>query len=117
MPSTRSALRSQASHENPTTTSPSTTSSASKRAPLGEITGNQEEVPIAVDNPEEILKAKRGTAKGKKSKSSKKSKKDAQNTNNEEDSGKVLPDENESETSSAVDDACQDLLRDQTQGH
>ncbi|KAL8756399.1 MAG: hypothetical protein Q9199_002961 [Rusavskia elegans] len=114
MPSTRSALRSQASHENPTTTSPPT-SSASKRAPLGEITGNQEEVPIAVDDPEEILKANRGTAKGKKSKSSKKSKKDAQNTSNEADSGKVLPDENESETSSAVDDACQDLLRDQTQ--
>lgn len=113
MANTRSALRSQGPHENPTT-SPSST--ASKRAPLGEITGNQEEVPGAVDDPEEILKANRGTAKEKKSKRSKKSKKDAQSTNNEV-SGKVLPDENESETSSAVDNACQDLLKDQTQGH
>ncbi|KAL8851936.1 MAG: hypothetical protein Q9221_003147 [Calogaya cf. arnoldii] len=118
MPSTRAALRSQAPHENPDiaiTTSPSTTPSAPKRNPLGEITGNQEDVPIAVDDPEEILTANRGTAKGKKGKSSKKSKKDAQQPNNDE-SGKVLPDENESETSYAVDNACQDLLKDQTPG-
>ncbi|KAL8656521.1 MAG: hypothetical protein Q9226_002635 [Calogaya cf. arnoldii] len=118
MPSTRAALRSQAPHENPDlaiTTSPSTTPSAPKRNPLGEITGNQEDVPIAVDDPEEILKANRGTAKGKKGKGSKKSRKDAQKPNNDE-SGKVLPDENQSETSYAVDNACQDLLKDQTPG-
>ena len=113
MPSTRAALRSQATSEDSSTVAP-TPPPATKRAPLREITGNQEEVPIAVDDPEEILKGNKGTGKGKKSKSSK-SKKDAENTNDEE-SAKVLPDENRSETSSAVDGACQDLLRDQTQG-
>ncbi len=115
MPSTRAALRSQAPSEdsNNIGTPPPP---APKRAPLGEITGNQEEVPVAVDDPEEILKANKATGKRKKSKSSKKSKKHVA-TPEDEESGKVLPDENRSETSSAVDGACQDLLRDQTQGH
>ncbi|KAL9035330.1 MAG: hypothetical protein Q9180_004920 [Flavoplaca navasiana] len=113
MPSTRAALRSQAPSEDSSTVAP-TPPPATKRSPLREITGNQEEVPIAVDDPEEILKGNKGTGKGKKSKSSKKSKKDVESTNDEE-SGKVLPDENRSETSSAVDGACQDLLKDQTQ--
>lgn len=114
MPSTRAALRSQAPSEDSNTVD-TTPPPALERAPLREITGNQEEVPVAVDDPEEILKANKGTGKGKKSKGSKKSKKDVGNTHDEE-SGKVLPDENRSETSSAVDGACQDLLRDQTRG-
>ncbi|KAL8998564.1 MAG: hypothetical protein Q9169_002404 [Polycauliona sp. 2 TL-2023] len=117
MPSTRAALRSHAPHEGSdvaTTMPPSSTPPASKRTPLGEITGNQEEVPIVLPDPEEVLKAKQGPSKGKKSKSSKKPKKSAQNTEDGE-SGKVLPDENQSDTSSAVDNACQDLLKEQPQ--
>ncbi|KAL8734368.1 MAG: hypothetical protein Q9166_001566, partial [cf. Caloplaca sp. 2 TL-2023] len=117
MPRTRAALRSQASPEDsdiaattPLPASPPVT----RRIPLGEITGNQEEVTVAVDNPEEILKANKGAGKGKKGKGSKKTKKDVLNDNDDE-PGKVLPDENESETSSAVEDACQDLLKEHPQ--
>lgn len=86
-----------------------------KRQPLGEISGNQEELPAAVEDPEQILKANKGPGKGKKGKGSKKSKEHEEAANNEK-SKDVLPDENESETSSAVEDACQDLLREQSKG-
>ena len=118
MPRTRAAQRSQASPEDSDAASQTTVSatpSATKRAPLGEVSGNQEEVPVAVDEPEVILKANKGAGKGKKGKSSKQSKKAVQDANNDE-PGKVLPDERRSEMSPAVDDACQDLLSDRTQG-
>ncbi|KAL8916965.1 MAG: hypothetical protein Q9172_006031 [Xanthocarpia lactea] len=117
MPRTRAAQRSQASPEDSdgaSQTTVSATPSATKRAPLGQISGNREEVPLAVDEPEVILKANKGAGKGKKGKSSKQSKKAVQDANNDE-PGKVLPDERRSEMSPAVDDACQDLLSDRTQ--
>ncbi|KAL8780405.1 MAG: hypothetical protein Q9213_006490 [Squamulea squamosa] len=115
MPRTRAALRSQALPEVPdiaaTIPLPATPPIA-RRAPLGEVSGNQESVPVSVDNPEGILKAHKGAVKGKKGQSSKKPKYDVQNNKSE----KVLPDENQSEASSAVEDACQDLLIEQSQG-
>lgn len=86
-----------------------------KRAPLGEISGNQEGLPAAVEDPEQILKANKGPGRGKKGKVTKKNKKHEEAANNAKPAG-VLPDENESESSSAVDDACQDLLNHQPQG-
>ncbi|KAL8798700.1 MAG: hypothetical protein Q9182_006451 [Xanthomendoza sp. 2 TL-2023] len=118
MPRTRAALRSQASPDEAklaATVPLPATPPVTRRSPLGEITGNKNEVPIAVDDPEEILKVNKGTGKGKKGQNSKKSKKDAQNLNNNE-SREVLPDENESETSTAVEDACQDLLDEHPRG-
>ncbi|KAI4116137.1 MAG: hypothetical protein LQ345_003397 [Seirophora villosa] len=88
---------------------------STKRMPLGEISGNQEELPTPVENPEQILKANKGPGKGKKGKSSKKSKGLDEAGNTGKSTG-VLPDEVESETSSAVDDACQDLLKDGHEG-
>ncbi|KAL8957094.1 MAG: hypothetical protein Q9183_006149, partial [Haloplaca sp. 2 TL-2023] len=81
-----------------------------RRKPLGELSGNQEDPPAAIDNPEEILKANKGHGKGKKGKGQKKAKKQVQASENRA-SKQVIPDENESETSSAVEDACQDLLQ------
>ncbi|KAL8735268.1 MAG: hypothetical protein Q9181_002880 [Wetmoreana brouardii] len=118
MPRTRAAHRSQASPEDTqlaANTPLPATPPVTRRKPLGEISGNQEEVPVAVDNPEEILKANKGPGKGKKGKNVKRSKKEAQ-TAKSHGPENVLPDENESETSSAVEDACQDLLKDQPQG-
>ncbi|KAL8702156.1 MAG: hypothetical protein Q9201_004548 [Fulgogasparrea decipioides] len=115
MPRTRAAHRSQASPEDTqiaANTPLPATPPVTRRKPLREISGNQEEVPGAVDNPEEILK---GPGKGKKGKNIKKSKKDAQTAKNHGPEN-VLPDKNESETSSAVEDACQDLLKEQPQG-
>ncbi|KAL8810268.1 MAG: hypothetical protein Q9200_002708 [Gallowayella weberi] len=117
MPRTRAALRSQASPDEAelaATVPLPATPPVTRRSPLGEITGNKIEVPLAVDDPEEILKANKGTGKGKKGHNSKKSKNDAQNLNNNE-SREVLPDENESQTSTAVDDACQNLLNEHPQ--
>lgn len=86
-----------------------------RRAALGEISGNQEGLPTAVEDPEQILKAYKALGKAKKDKASKKPKKQDGSGNNEAPSD-VLADEIESETSSAVEDACQDLLREQPEG-
>ncbi|KAL8926386.1 MAG: hypothetical protein Q9208_002929 [Pyrenodesmia sp. 3 TL-2023] len=85
-----------------------------KRVPLGEISGNQEDFPAVVEDPEQILKANKGPGRGKKGKVTKKNKQHEEVANNAKPAG-VLPDENESESSSAVDDACQDLLKHQPQ--
>lgn len=115
---TRAAMRSQASSDNSgvdATMSLSINTPTSRRMPLGEISGNQEEFPAAVEDSEAKVKANKGPGKGKKGKASKKSKK-----KNEagaiQGSGDVLPDDNESEISSAVEDACQDLRKEQAQG-
>ncbi|KAL8694620.1 MAG: hypothetical protein Q9224_003532, partial [Gallowayella concinna] len=117
MPRTRAALRSQASPDEAdiaATVPLPATPPITRRSPLGEVTGNKQEMPAAVDNPEEILKANKGTGKGKKGKNTKKSKKDVENVNKDE-SREVLPDENESETSTAVEDACKDLFNEHPQ--
>ena len=86
-----------------------------RRKPLGEISGNQEEPPAAIDSPEEVSKANKGSGKGKKGKGQKKAKKQVQ-ASEKHVSKQVIPDENESGTSSAVQDACQDLLQEKPSG-
>lgn len=115
---TRAALRSQACPEDSEIAAAvplPATPLVIRRTPLGEISGNQEELPAAVEDPEGILKANKGPRKGKKGKTSKRSKKNDQKTDSKK-SGDVLPDDNGSETSSAVEDACEDLLKEQAQG-
>ncbi|KAL8721498.1 MAG: hypothetical protein Q9225_001843 [Loekoesia sp. 1 TL-2023] len=114
---TRAALRSQASPEASeiaATVPLPATPPVTRRTPLGEISGNQEEFPAAVEDPEGTLKANKGPRKGKKGKASKKPKKNDQKPDSKK-SEDVLPDDNGSETSSAVEDACQDLLKEQAQ--
>lgn len=116
MPNTRAALRSQPKDTDIAANVPlPATPPVTRRKPLGEISGNQEELPAAIDDPEQILKANKGPGKGKKGKGAKKSKKQSQPADNQA-LEEVVPDENESETSSAVEDACQDLLKEQPQG-
>lgn len=114
---TRAAMRSQVSSDNSAvgaTISFPTISLTNRRMPLGEISGNQGEFPAATENTEVTTKANKGPGKGKKGKASKKFKNDeAAGTNKSKD---VLPDDNESEISSAVEDACQNLWKEQTQG-
>ncbi|KAL9006760.1 MAG: hypothetical protein Q9188_000538 [Gyalolechia gomerana] len=109
-------MRSQVSSENSgvgAAFSLPTTPPITKRMPLGEISGNQEELMAAVEHPEGTLKANKGP-KGKKGKTSKESEKNDEAAGTKE-SGDVLPDDNESEISSAVEDACQELMKEQAQ--
>ncbi|KAL8944869.1 MAG: hypothetical protein Q9216_000159 [Gyalolechia sp. 2 TL-2023] len=113
---TRATVRSQASSENSgvgTALSPPQTPPITKRTPLGEISGNQEEILTVVEDPEGAPIANKGK-KGKKRKNWKKAKKNNEATGSKE-SENVLPDDNESELSSAVEDACQELLKEQAQ--
>ncbi|KAI4201912.1 MAG: hypothetical protein LQ350_002959 [Teloschistes chrysophthalmus] len=82
-----------------------------RRKPLGEISGNQEDLPAPLDDPEVTLKSKKGPEKGK-GKKGKIGKKHKENHGCEE----VIPDENKSEGSSAVEDACNELLNPEPQG-
>ncbi|KAL9602229.1 MAG: hypothetical protein Q9219_001953 [cf. Caloplaca sp. 3 TL-2023] len=114
---TRPGLRSQVSPDNSQLAAASplpATSPVTKRAPLGEITGNQEELPARVEGSEAPKRTGKGLGKGKKGKTSKKSKK-INDSLDEKKSENVLPDDNESEVSSAVEDACQELLKEQSQ--
>ena len=115
---TRAALRSQPSPDDSVVAAAIPlpgTPPVIRRTPLGEISGNQEELPAVVDDPETLLQTNKGFRKGKNGKATKKSKKNGQGKNKKS-SEDVLPDDNESETSSAVEDACQDLRKEQTQG-
>ncbi|KAI4138862.1 MAG: hypothetical protein LQ341_004477 [Variospora aurantia] len=115
---TRAAMRAQPSHDDSAVAAAvalPATPPVTKRTPLGEISGNQEELPTSVEDPEQILKTNKGPGKGRKGKGTKKSKGQDESGKNGK-AASVLPDEIESETSSAVDDACQDLLKEQHEG-
>ena len=115
---TRAALRSQASpndSEIAATVPLPATPPVTKRAPLGEIIGYQDQVRTPAGDSEELPKANKGPKKGKKVKSSKNPPKQNQQTDNGM-SQKVVKDDNESEPSSAVEEACQDLARDDSPG-
>ena len=78
-----------------------------EREPLGEVVGNVVEEALVVD----VVKAeKRGGAKGRKAKGTKKGKKQPK-TDYEETVPDVLDDDNPSASSSAVEEACVDLMK------
>lgn len=86
------------------------------RAPLGEITGNSEEVKAMVNNLEELVKAqKKAPPKGRRGKIQSNEKKLALHARREE-RVEVIEDDNQSATSSAVDEACQELMREPSGG-
>lgn len=86
------------------------------RAPLGEVAGNKGAESEATNISEEQAgPAKKGTGKGKKGNISKKANKQTKEKI-EEVRVEILEDENQSIHSSAAEEACQDLLKDGSQG-
>ena len=111
MPRTRAALRSNAIVEDEVdlatnTALPSTP--VKDREPLGEISSNAQEESMNAKTFQKVpTKAKKikGAKRGRKKK-----------TENPEPDAEVLEDENQSETSSAVEDACDDLMKNRHHG-
>ena len=120
---TRAALRSNALLEDAlvAASTPLPLTPRKERVALGDITDNNvREAPVleAAEKVEETGKmapSKAGPGKGKKGKSAKKGKK--QGTKAEEVNVEVLEDDNQSETSSAVEEACQDLMKESSGGN
>ncbi|KAL8841879.1 MAG: hypothetical protein Q9170_000752 [Blastenia crenularia] len=111
---TRAALRSQIFQDNANGAAATPLPTTIRQAPLGEISGNQEKLPVAVENPESVLKPNRCPGKGKKGKALKEYRKGIPARTRKQ-SEKVLPDGKGSETSFAVEDACQNLMKEQDQ--
>ncbi|KAL8741842.1 MAG: hypothetical protein Q9190_005601, partial [Brigantiaea leucoxantha] len=111
---TRAALRSQASIEGSdiATMVPLPASPAPmRRSPLGEISGNSKDGPPSTDNTQRVLPAlNKGVVKGKKTKSSRMAEEMTASLYDENNDKIVLMDDCESEASSAVEEACRDLL-------
>jgi uncharacterized protein YdaU (DUF1376 family) len=94
---------------------PSTPTTATARAPLGEIAANSNGDAILASSIEiELKPAKKGTAKAKKAKGAKKGAK--KNKEAEKENVEVLEDDSQSTTSSAVEEACEDLMRSHPRG-
>lgn len=94
---------------------PSTPTTTTNRPPLGEIAQNVNADAMIAENLEVILKpTKKVTAKSKKTKGPKKGRKkvDADKENTAE----VLEDDCQSATSSAVEEACEDLMSEHSGG-
>jgi len=108
---TRAALRSNALLEESTIAAltPLPLTPLKERVALGEITDNQG--PAL----EMIEPGKTGPGQGKKGRVAKKGKKHVPKA--EEGNVEVLEDDNQSETSSAVEDACQDLMKESPGGN
>lgn len=108
---TRAALRSNAILEDEPKLAmsiPLPATPQKEREPLGEVAGNvPEEAPVADDV---VKPKKREGAKGRKAKATKKGKKQPKRENNDI-TPDVLDDDNHSATSSAVDEACEDLMK------
>ena len=87
-----------------------------ERAPLGEITANQNEnTPVRYELEVDIYAKppKKTGAKGRKAKGTKKGKKkDIENSENND----VLEDDNQSDVSSAVEEACKELMKENNGG-
>ena len=77
------------------------------REPLGEVAGNVSEDTVVVEDVVQL--EKKGGAKGKKAKRTKKGKKQPKFIN--EATPEVVEDDNQSATSSAVEEACGDLMK------
>lgn len=85
------------------------------RVPLGEIAGNQEEVKAESRELSMFKVEKKSLPKGKKGRVAKKARK-AESDKVDQESVEVLEDDNQSVTSSAVDEACQNLMQESTGG-
>lgn len=107
---TRAALRSNAILEDEPKLAmsiPLPATPQKEREPLGEVAGNVPEEPPAIDDG--VKPEKKEGAKGKKVKGTKKGKKQPKRENDEI-TPEVLDDDNHSATSSAVEEACEDLM-------
>ena len=107
---TRAALRTQELQEESeiASSTPLPPTPTKKRVPLGEISENMATEVQAAEVEEKMAPSKKGPGRGKKANAAKKGQKKVKDTEAEVE---VLEDENESETSSAVEEACQDLLK------
>ena len=115
---TRAALRLNARSEETdlAASTPLPLTPLTHRAPLGEITGNSEEVQAMIIDIEPIVKVpKKASSEGRPRKIPKKEKTSALMVKSEE-SVEVIEDDNQSATSSAVDEACQELMKEPTGG-
>lgn len=120
---TRAALRSNAVLEESTVAAltPLPLTPLKERVALGEITDNQGREAPALEMTEEVKDTGTmgptitGPGKGKKGRVTKKGKKHVAKA--EEVNVEVLEDDNKSETSSAVEDACQDLMKEGSGGN
>ena len=99
---TRAALRSQ--EEDPASV-PLPLTPIKGRAPLGEASGNTLAEPQTLNNPEDTMAA------GKKGKKGKATKKTTEQSKVKEPAVEVMEDDNQSQTSSAAEEACKDLLK------
>ena len=120
---TRAALRSNMILEdeaNLAAETPLPTTPGQERTPLGEVTGNlfQEVIQLG----EDLVAAgkpmkKTRTAQGKKTKGAKGTRQGRKkNETQQENRPEVLEDDDESSTSSAVEEACRELMRESTGG-
>ena len=110
---TRAALRTAELQEESeiAASTPLPTTPAKKRVPLGEISENIANEAQVVELEEKLMPAKKGSLRGKKGSAAKKINKPKKGKAMNRDSG-ILEDGNESTASSAVEEACQDLLKD-----
>lgn len=111
---TRAALRLNAMLEETNLAASTPLPQTPLRAPLGEITGNSEDVKAMVNNLEELVKGHKKAPKGrgKVQNNERKVVSDARREHTID----VIEDDNQSATSSAVDEACQDLMRESSRG-
>ena len=109
---TRAALRTQELQEESeiASSTPLPPTPTKKRVPLGEISENIATEVQAAEVEEKMAPSKKGPGRGKTANAAKKGPKQKKVKDTEAEM-EVLEDENESETSSAVEEACQDLLK------
>ena len=82
-----------------------------QRVPLGEISDNVATEAQVAELEQKLVPAKKGSVRGKKANVTKKTNKQKK-VKAMDVEPKILEDDNESSTSSAVEEACQDLLKD-----
>lgn len=86
------------------------------RPPLGEITGNSEDVKAMVSNLEELVKAQKKAPPKEGRRGNVQNNEKKVPVARRQESIEVIEDDNQSATSSAVDEACQDLMRESSGG-
>ena len=110
---TRAALRTQELQEESdiAASTPLPPTPVKKRVPLGEISDNVATEAQVAELEQKLVPAKKGSVRGKKANATKKTNKQKK-VKAMDVEPKILEDDNESTTSSAVEEACQDLLKD-----